>query len=246
MEPFTKLLTADLGKKIQIFWRDPAVLQLYDRRKEFQLLDNTMYYVTNVMRICEREFIPTEMDILQARCRTTGVTETAFISEGKKFIMVDVGGQRSERKKWIHCFEDVVGVLFCVGISAFDQTLYEDNVTNRLLEDMRLFHDICVSKWFTTTAIILFLNKSDLFKEKLEDGKTISEAFPEFTGGSNFKESVTFLQQKFTNVTDPATGKKKNIYCHVTTATDTTNVKHVFDDVRDYIIGEIFSKAGLV
>jgi len=36
---------------------------------------------------------------------------------------VDVGGQRSERKKWIHCFDNVTGVLFCVGISAFNQNL---------------------------------------------------------------------------------------------------------------------------
>jgi len=159
---------------------------------------------------------------------------------------VDVGGQRSERKKWIHCFEDVIGVLFCVGISAFDQTLYEDNQTNRLTEDLKLFQDICISKWFTSTAIILFLNKSDLFKEKLFEGKSISQVFPEYNGGSDYLNSINFLREKFTDVVDPVTKKRKDVFCHLTTATDTENVRFVFEDVREYIFNDIFKRAGLM
>jgi len=40
-----------------------------------------------------------------------------------------VGGQRSERKKWIHCFEDVTAIIFCVGMSEYDQVLHEDETT---------------------------------------------------------------------------------------------------------------------
>jgi guanine nucleotide-binding protein subunit alpha, other len=40
--------------------------------------------------------------------------------------MFDVGGQRSERKKWIHCFENVNSLLFLVAISGYDQCLVED------------------------------------------------------------------------------------------------------------------------
>ncbi len=40
--------------------------------------------------------------------------------------MVDVGGQRSERKKWIHCFEGVTAIVFCVSLSAYDLMLAED------------------------------------------------------------------------------------------------------------------------
>ena len=42
--------------------------------------------------------------------------------------LVDVGGQRSERKKWIHCFEDVTAILFFVALSAYDMGLREDGV----------------------------------------------------------------------------------------------------------------------
>ena len=40
--------------------------------------------------------------------------------------MVDVGGQRSERKKWIHCFEGVTAIIFCVAMSEYDLVLAED------------------------------------------------------------------------------------------------------------------------
>jgi len=246
IEPFSKLLTPELGKRIFQFWKDESVQQVFERKSEYQILDNTSYYVANLVRICDKDYIPSELDILSVRCQTTGVTETTFVSNGKKFVMVDVGGQRSERKKWIHCFEDVVGVLFCVGISAFDQTLYEDNQTNRLKEDLKLFHDICVSKWFTSTAIILFLNKSDIFKEKLIQGKSLSEVFPEFKGGSDYRKSISFLEEKFMDIIDPVTKRRKDIFSHVTTATDTENVRYVFDDVREYLIQSIFKKAGLM
>ena len=48
------------------------------------------------------------------------------------FRLFDVGGQRSERKKWIHCFEDVTAIIFCVAMSEYDQVLHEDETTVRI------------------------------------------------------------------------------------------------------------------
>ena len=46
-------------------------------------------------------------------------------------LQIDVGGQRTERKKWIHCFEDVLLIMFLAAVSEFDQVLEEDNTQNR-------------------------------------------------------------------------------------------------------------------
>ena len=95
--------------------------------------------------------------------------------------MFDVGGQRSERKKWIHCFENVTAVIFLAAISEYDQVLVEDDTMNRVQEALTLFDSICNSKWFTSTSMILFLNKIDLFRDKL--GKApLKDYFPDYSG----------------------------------------------------------------
>ena len=85
-------------------------------------------------------------DILRCRAPTTGIVETDFEFENAKFKMFDVGGQRSERKKWIHCFENVTAVVFVASISEFDQSLYEDNDMNRMDEALNLFEEIWYRK----------------------------------------------------------------------------------------------------
>lgn len=100
--------------------------------------------------------------------------------------MFDVGGQRSERKKWIHCFEGVTAIIFCVALSGYDLVLAEDEEMNRMIESMKLFDSICNSKWFVETSIILFLNKKDLFEEKIARSP-LTICFPEYTGNvANF------------------------------------------------------------
>jgi len=231
---------------IKQFWNDEGVKEAYKRRNEFQLNDSCDYYLSDIDRILSAGYVPTEQDVLRSRIVTTGIIETSFLINGKKFTIVDVGGQRSERKKWMHCFEDVTGVLFCVGISAFDQTLYEDNITNRLHEALKLFHEICKSKWFSNTVMILFLNKEDLFRQKLAQGKSIKVAFDDYDGPSEFEPSAKFLENKFVSVDDPATGKQKEIYPHITCATNTENVKVVFDAVKDFILNKALAGSGLI
>lgn len=65
--------------------------------------------------------------MLRTRVKTTGIVEVNFKFKGLLFRIFDVGGQRSERKKWIHCFEDVTAIVFCVALSAYDLLLAEDD-----------------------------------------------------------------------------------------------------------------------
>lgn len=77
-------------------------------------------------RVWDPNYMPTDQDIIRCRAKTTGIVETTFIIGSATYKMFDVGGQRSERKKWIHCFENVTAVLFVVAISGYDQCLVED------------------------------------------------------------------------------------------------------------------------
>ena len=50
--------------------------------------------------------------------------------------MVDVGGQRSERRKWIHCFENVTSIMFLAALSEYDQYLFESGNEVSLMMQM--------------------------------------------------------------------------------------------------------------
>ncbi|KAH0629986.1 guanine nucleotide-binding protein G(i) subunit alpha-2 [Sceloporus undulatus] len=156
--------------------------------------------------------------------------------------MFDVGGQRSERKKWIHCFEGVTAIIFCVALSAYDLVLAEDEEMNRMHESMKLFDSICNNKWFTDTSIILFLNKKDLFEEKIIHSP-LTICFPEYTGANKYDEAAGYIQSKFEDLNKRK--DTKEIYTHFTCATDTKNVQFVFDAVTDVIIKNNLKDCGL-
>ncbi len=95
--------------------------------------------------------------------------------------MIDVGGQRSERRKWIHCFEGVTSIMFLVALSEYDQFLAESTSANRLEESRALFSTIMRYPWFKSSSVILFLNKNDVIEEKIKKSH-LQDFFPEFNG----------------------------------------------------------------
>ena len=84
-------------------------------------------YLSSIDRISCGDYVPTEQDVLRARVPTTGIVEYTFLIENITFRMVDVGGQRSERRKWIHCFENVTSIMFLAALSEYDQVLAESD-----------------------------------------------------------------------------------------------------------------------
>jgi len=235
-------LTPEVGAVISALWNDPGIRRTYDRRASYQLTDSADYFFGRLKDVCQQHYLPTQQDVLRSRVRTTGIVENEFEIESNKFKMFDVGGQRNERKKWIHCFEKVTAVLFVVAISEYDQMLYEDEHTNRMTEALNLFDEICNSRWFKDTAMILFLNKRDLFQSKLAK-VPLTVWLPDYSGPNTYDACVAFLTALFTEKNKVP---KKQIYTHVTCATDTDNIAAVFNAVKDIIIRQSLNEAGLL
>ena len=156
--------------------------------------------------------------------------------------MFDVGGQRSERKKWIHCFENVTAIIFLAAISEYDSTLIEDENVNRMMEALTLFDTICNSRWFQKTSIILFLNKTDIFKEKVER-VPIEDYFPDYRGGPDFELGCQYFRERFEALNQSTS---KQLYTHFTCATDTNQMRFVMSAVNDIIIQTSLRNAGLL
>nr|ARF06927.1 guanine nucleotide-binding protein G(i) subunit alpha [Mordacia mordax] len=235
-------LTPELAGNIQRLWMDEGVKTCFGRANEYQLNDSAAYYLNDLERISRPDYVPTQQDVLRTRVKTTGIVETHFTFKDLHFKMFDVGGQRSERKKWIHCFEGVTAIIFCVALSAYDLVLAEDEETNRMHESMKLFDSICNNKWFTETSIILFLNKKDLFEEKINKSP-LSICFAEYNGSNTYEEAAAYIQCQFEDLNKRK--ETKEIYSHFTCATDTKNVQFVFDAVTDVIIKNNLKDCGL-
>ncbi|CAE1267425.1 GNA [Acanthosepion pharaonis] len=141
---------------LRSLWRDKGVRNAVSKGYEYELNDSAIYYFENMERICSSKYIPNATDVLRARVRTTGIIETCFRINHVIFRMFDVGGQRSERRKWIQCFDDVRAVLFVVALSSYDMCLYEDPNVNRLQESFFLF-SLSLSV-FLSSSYFLFLS----------------------------------------------------------------------------------------
>jgi guanine nucleotide-binding protein G(i) subunit alpha len=126
------VLPRDVVDAVRGLWRDPGVREAVRRSREFQLNDSAVYYFNAMDRMAAPGYLPTDQDILRSRVKTTGITETTFRVGELTYKLFDVGGQRSERKKWIHCFENVTALVFLVSLSEYDQMLYEDESVVRL------------------------------------------------------------------------------------------------------------------
>lgn len=236
-------ITPDVLQILKSLWSDSGVRACFARSREYQLNDSAGYLFDALDRIGAPSYVPNEQDVLRTRVKTTGIVETHFIFKKLNFRMFDVGGQRSERRKWIHCFEGVTAIIFCASLAAYDLVLAEDETTNRMQESMQLFNSICNNKFFVRTSIILFLNKKDIFQEKIVKSP-LTICFPEYVGPSNFENGSKFVRQKFEDLN--LMKGTKEIYPHLTCATDTSNIQFVFDAVTDVIIRENLRLAGLV
>lgn len=222
------VLDADVSRAIESLWLDSVIGQVMERSSEFYLMDSAPYFFDEIRRIASPEYVPNEADVLRARSKTTGIAETRFNMGQLSIHLFDVGGQRSERKKWIHCFEAVTSIIFCVALSEYDQVLLEESGQNRMAESLVLFESVVNSRWFSRTSIILFLNKIDIFKQKVPR-QPLSNFFPEYSGGNDVNKAAKYILWRFTQ-TNRA---RLSIYPHLTQATDTSNIRLVFAAVKE-------------
>ena len=227
---------------VKFLWTESGLRYLFDRLIHVSyVIDSAPYFFDEIDRIGDPLFVPTINDILKARTRTTGIVEMDFTGRFCNIKMVDVGGQRSERKKlWISCFENVTSVIFCVALSEYDQCLAEDPTRNRLLESFQLFQDIINSRWFLHSSIVLFLNKTDIFAKKLATSP-LSRFFEEYTGPNRFEEAAEFIRDKFLSLNT----YRLQIYPYLTCATDTNNINMVFQAVEETVLANALRDTGI-
>ncbi|KAF7795596.1 hypothetical protein EIP86_006759, partial [Pleurotus ostreatoroseus] len=163
-------------------------------------------------------------DVLRARLKTLGVSEYRFqVKDGfgsstREWRVYDVGGHRSlvslsypscdraqlthgvvvsQRAAWAPFFDDMNAILFLAPISCFDQVLAEDQSVNRLEDSVLLWKSIVSNPLLGKTSLVLFLNKTDILKDKLAAGIRFGHFIVSYGNRPNDYESTSTCAYRF-------------------------------------------------
>ncbi|CAM9177305.1 unnamed protein product [Ectocarpus sp. 12 AP-2014] len=238
-------LTPEIAEDVSKLWADEG-MQASEikraRRSEFWALDATPYYLQEARRLADPELEVTDEDMIMTRTRTTGIIVTEFSDNPYTYSLVDVGGQRSERRKWMHCFDDVKAIVFLVGLSGYHQVLFEDSSVNRMQESLELFTEVAGNPIFEKTPIFVFLNKKDLFEEMIVT-KSLKKCFPEYDGpDGEAMPALRFIEQKYKQaMLSKVPGK--DVTVHIIAARVRMDMKIAFGEVKDEIRRSFDSKS---
>ncbi len=209
------------------------------QRSKANINDSHNQYLSDLTRIASPTFKPTNNDILISRLRTTQVTVEKYQIEDMEMEVFDVGGQRAERRRWSSCFENVNAVIFVAALSEYDQVLAEAKRHNRMIESLSLFESVVKNAHFADTSILLFLNKKDIFAEKIMYSNIAdSPFFSDYAGPpKDFDHGVLYFIQKFEQHLEEE--ELQESFIHVTCATDTNNMEFILDSSRTLILNEV-------
>ncbi|EAL67402.1 G-protein subunit alpha 12 [Dictyostelium discoideum AX4] len=233
LENLDQTVFTSVSDNIKYLWNSKQIQSIYNNTNRiFQLNDSTEYLMSNIDRY-SKPFKPTQNDFLRVRVKTTGIVEADFKIEAVPFKLVDVGGQKNQRRKWIHCFQDITCVLFVTSINDYDTLLEEDNSTSRFTDSLELFREMVNSNWFTKSPFVLFFNKIDLFKEKIKR-IPVSQHLKDFNGNDHsYEETSQFIKNKFHTTIK---NSNKIVYHHFTCALDSRAIEVVFNSIQHSLL----------
>ncbi|TFL03021.1 guanine nucleotide binding protein, alpha subunit [Pterulicium gracile] len=230
---------------IEALWTHPSVRDLLDMRQA-RLDECAPFFLDNIHRISEPDYLPSTDDILNVRLQTLGVVEHSYDIDLGGFVynwlMYDVG----QRHAWVPYFDDATAVIFLAPISAFDQYLEEDPRTNRIDDSLQLFTAICSNKLLKNSHLVLLLNKADLLKKKLEAGIKVRKYITSYGDRPNTYDEVSeYFRAHFIQVHRRKDISNRTLYAHFTSMLDIKATQSIIANVGDVIIRSHIASAGL-
>ncbi|KAH9892429.1 G-protein alpha subunit [Cubamyces lactineus] len=248
----TNIVAKTLGAsqdEIEQLWWHPGVQSLVKGNK-LRLEEYAAFFLANIRRIAQPDFLPSNEDILHVRLQTIGVTEHQFdINLGGthyNWLLYDVGGARGQRHAWVPYFDDATAIIFLAPISAFDQYLEEDPRTNRIDDSLQLFTAICSNKLLANAALVLMLNKTDLLRQKLEAGIKVRKYISSYGDRPNDYEEVSeYFRAHFIQVHRRKDISHRPLFLHFTSMLDIKATQSIIINVGEAIMRSHLTKIGL-
>lgn len=242
-------LLSDTQDFVAELWHHPAVKALLRLRK-LRLEESASFFLEDIRRLAEPDYVPNTDDVLHVRLQTLGVTEHTFdidFGGGRyNWLLYDVGGARGQRHAWVPYFDDATAIIFLAPISAFDQYLEEDPRTNRIDDSLQLFTAICTNKLLKHSSLVLMLNKTDLLKKKLASGIQVKKYITSYGDRENtFEDVAEYFRAHFSQVHKRKGQPGRQLYTHFTSMLDIRATQKIIVDVNEAIIKSYLGQSGL-
>lgn len=185
-------------------------------------------YVGSAPQTADTNSVPTIQEILWAQSRSTGLYEYRYVIEGTLCRFFDVGGTRSERRKWPHEYLDVNSVIFTLDVSCYDQVLVEDAGINRMAEQLAVWGSLVQSKCFATTNFIVLFTKTDKVTLSKLQASPFKPLFPDYAGKADSLEDILQYLARCLETASNAWTTRSLIFCNAGSIRDSpTNMAEV-------------------
>eukprot|EP01084_Bolivina_argentea_P273651 466201_1 len=228
-------LNQNTAKQLQII-RDNEIFQ------NICQIDDSMYYFMNkIFDISDNNYIPTETDILRCYKQTRGINQYNVEINYNEFSLIEIG-TIGERKKWMHIFSAISGVIYITALTDYCAFYYDEY--NAMQEALEFFTEIFTSIWFKQTSAILMLNKCDQFAELIKT-MPLTICFSQYSGDNNYDECIQYIQQQFIQRNDDYYHTRQ-LYTHITCCTDIENIEKVYNDIINIVINASLMRGGLM
>ncbi|KAI0830330.1 G-alpha-domain-containing protein [Trametes gibbosa] len=244
-------IIAGCAEDMKTIWNDPAVREMLIR-KGVRMEATPGFFLNDIDRIAVRDYEPTDSDVVRARLRTLGVQEhrikfTKGPAAGSEWYIYDVGGSRTQRYAWYPYFDDCDAIIFLAPINCFDERLAEDRRVNRLEDSYVLWKAVATSKLLAKASIILFLNKSDLLKQKLESGVRLRDHVHSFGDRPNEAEhAIKYFQNHFRDILRKHSPEPRPFRSHITSVVDTQATAVTLSAVEEGVLRDHLQRADLL
>ncbi|KAJ7190943.1 guanine nucleotide binding protein, alpha subunit [Mycena pura] len=264
---FTRLVGSDRDSENAVNWDDPhdpgvvlhaladdlkalwsnQTVQALLVQQNLRLQEAAGFFLDCLDEVTSPKYIPSDDHILRARLKTLGVSEHR--------IQMTSGGMTGSISRdwriydaaWAPYFDDMHSIIFLCPISAFDQVLAEEPRVNRLADSVNLWTTIVSNKLLASTNIILFLNKTDIMKSKLESGIKLVDYVNSYgTRPNDFENASSYLRKKFGGLFREHSPSPRVFYCHLTTVTDRKSTQLILANIKDQLMHQYLEDASLL
>jgi len=263
VNPCDVVWTENFTSAIKKLWEESKTLSMVHHQLSsvHQLqIPHLEYLMKNLDNYLNPEYVPTNDDILRSRQRTTGSNEICFVREKNAWTLVDLGGQFCEREKWIKYLGELQNVdevqqkspiayIAFIALDEFDVKCNEEPTKTKFMFSLEVICKFSKIPEAQTLLPIVFLNKVDLFEEKLKTESGMSgfkKHFPDFKGDT-FADASKFIEEYVSTKLEAELGgdRAEDIPVKITCALDGVLMDKIFQQIQFYCFSQSLTKAGI-